>query len=248
MLTACRFQLLSGNLPVRLRFATMDEVDVVKGLQNVLDKVLAASSRRPEELQFVKPRLVAVSKTKSVDMIITAYEHGQRHFGENYIQELTEKSINPQILEKCPDICWHYIGHLQRNKAPKIVRISHLYMIETIDSDRIASAVNNSWGGVNAVDPLRIMIQVNTSGETEKSGVELSEASNLVKFVIENCPNLKFVGLMTIGEYGYDVTKGPNPDFLIELGSTNVRVGSSIFGFRAKKPPVTNSAKEEGES
>lgn len=64
--------------------------------------------------------MVAVSKFKPVEMIAEAYEAGQRHFGENYVQELEEKSKNEQILNQCPDIKWHFIGHLQSNKINKV--------------------------------------------------------------------------------------------------------------------------------
>lgn len=63
---------------------------------------------------------MAVSKTKPVEMIIDAYSVGQRHFGENYVQELVEKSQHPDILAQCPDIKWHFIGHLQNNKINKV--------------------------------------------------------------------------------------------------------------------------------
>ena len=66
------------------------------------------------------PQLVAVSKTKPVEMIIEAYSTGQRHFGENYVNELVEKSKHPEILQQCPEIKWHYIGHLQNNKINKV--------------------------------------------------------------------------------------------------------------------------------
>jgi PLP dependent protein len=63
---------------------------------------------------------VAVSKTKPIEMILDAYSVGQRHFGENYVKELVEKANDPQILENCKDIKWHFIGHLQRNKINKV--------------------------------------------------------------------------------------------------------------------------------
>lgn len=66
------------------------------------------------------PTLVAVSKTKPPIQIVEAYSVGQRHFGENYVQELVEKGSDLEILEKCPDIKWHFIGHLQRNKINKV--------------------------------------------------------------------------------------------------------------------------------
>jgi len=64
--------------------------------------------------------LVAVSKTKPVEMILDAYSVGQRHFGENYVQELVDKGSSKEILENCNDIKWHFIGHLQRNKINKV--------------------------------------------------------------------------------------------------------------------------------
>lgn len=92
---------------------------IATNLKNVLDKIDVSkkASSNPD-----KPvRLVAVSKLKSIDHIITAYKAGQRHFGENYVQELEEKSQSEQILNSCPDIKWHFIGHLQSNKAKKVL-------------------------------------------------------------------------------------------------------------------------------
>lgn len=66
--------------------------------------------------------LVAVSKTKPVEMIGDAYSVGQRHFGENYVQELDEKGSNSFIIANCPEIKWHFIGHMQRNKVNKVYR------------------------------------------------------------------------------------------------------------------------------
>lgn len=64
--------------------------------------------------------LVAVSKTKPAEVILEAYETGQRDFGENYVKELKEKGINPLILESCKDIRWHFIGHLQSSNVNKV--------------------------------------------------------------------------------------------------------------------------------
>lgn len=69
-----------------------------------------------------------------------------------------------QILDKCKDIKWHFIGSIQRNKVPKLVSVANLDVVETITSDKIATAVNNSWGKLNK-EPLKIMVQVNTSRE-----------------------------------------------------------------------------------
>ncbi|XP_076363981.1 pyridoxal phosphate homeostasis protein isoform X1 [Tachypleus tridentatus] len=217
-------------------------------------------------------RLVAASKTKSKEMIIAAYEWGQRHFGENYVQELVEKSNDPEVLEKCSEIKWHFIGHLQRNKVNKLVAVPNLYMVETVDSERLADVLNKAWEKLNSCQKLKVMVEVNTSGEDSKSGVDLEGASSLVHHVIDKCQNLEFTGLMTIGILDHYISSGPIPDFLrlvkcrqdicshlgldpnkielsmgmsgdfehaIELGSTNVRVGTTIFG--ARNYPTKNT-------
>ena len=214
-----------------------------------------------------KPRLVAVSKTKPIELVLRAYNNGQRHFGENYVQALVEKSSDPR-LASLEDICWHFIGHLQRNKCNNLVACPHLWAVETIDSERLASSLNTSWGRTNCDVKLNVFVQVNTSGETSKSGCRTDSTSALVKHITDQCIHLKFCGLMTIGSVGHDYTAGPNPDFdcLVEVrrrvceecemevssvelsmgmsadyeeavyaGSTNVRVGSSIFGYRSTK-------------
>ncbi|XP_019865276.1 pyridoxal phosphate homeostasis protein [Aethina tumida] len=247
----------------------MSENEIRQALRVVLNKIEQACQRRNPELQDVTPQLVAVSKLKPVECILEAYEEGQRHFGENYVQELIEKANNPAILEKCKDIKWHFIGHLQSNKVNKILCLPNLHMIETVDSQKLATQINKSWPNYGAPDTkLKIFIQVNTSGEEEKSGIEPKEVCNLAKYILDECPNLQLHGLMTIGKFGYDPKDGPNPDFIslikckddlcktlsverknvnlsmgmsddyeqaIEMGSTNVRVGSSIFGTRPQK-------------
>jgi uncharacterized pyridoxal phosphate-containing UPF0001 family protein len=73
-----------------------------------------------------------VSKTKSIENIIEAYNGGQRHFGENYVQEIEEKALSELLLQNCPEIKWHFIGHLQSNKAKKLAcnKKSTLYYIK----------------------------------------------------------------------------------------------------------------------
>ncbi|XP_076640341.1 pyridoxal phosphate homeostasis protein [Colletes latitarsis] len=189
---------------------------VAENLKVVRHKILAASARRPVEYNYFKPRLVAVSKLKPPELIVEVYEAGERHFGENYVNELIEKGNHPNILAKCKEIRWHFIGHLQSNKVNKILNVPNLYIIETIDSEKISFALNVAWPKFKKqnTSKLKIMVQVNTSKEKEKSGCEVAKVSTLVKYIINNCENLEFVGLMTIGMFGYDITKGPNPDFL----------------------------------
>lgn len=246
---------------------------ISSALRSVLDKVEAATEHRKkagDELSNLPTRLVAVSKTKPPTSIVEAYRTGQRHFGENYVNEIAKKAIDPEILSECKDIRWHFIGHLQKNKTGSLVSCPNLYMVETVDSNKIAEALNKQWESRNKEGKLKVMIQINTSMEENKSGCKEEDMVSVVKNVKENCPNLEFVGLMTIGSFDHDLSKGPNPDFLkllkcrerlcqelkldkknieismgmsadfehaIELGSTNVRVGSTIFGAREPKAP-----------
>jgi len=73
-----------------------------------------------------------------------------------------------QILEKCPDIHWHFIGHLQRNKVNKLLSTPNLYMVETVDSAKLADALNSSWIKLEKPNKLKTMVQINTSGEESK--------------------------------------------------------------------------------
>ncbi|XP_039961451.1 pyridoxal phosphate homeostasis protein [Bactrocera tryoni] len=248
----------------------MSDVNVKAGIECILKRIDAALARRPPHIKAPKPQLVAVSKTKPVEMIIEAYEAGQRHFGENYVQELVEKAQHPEILKHCQDIKWHFIGHLQNNKINKVLKLPNLYMIQTVDNERLANGLNTAWEKFQGDNkqPLSVLIQINTSGEEAKNGVPPSEAPALYKHIKENLKHLQLEGVMTIGAFGFDYSTGPNPDFVslinvhkqiceennldpeavqvsmgmsddfehaIEAGSTIVRVGSAIFGFRAKK-------------
>ncbi|KYM98282.1 Proline synthase-like protein [Cyphomyrmex costatus] len=245
--------------------------EVAANLKSICDKISHAATKRAPGYQYCEPRLVAVSKLQPPDSIVSAYEAGQRHFGENYVNELMEKAFSSLIIKNCKQIRWHFIGNLQRNKVNKLLCIPNLYVIETVYSERLANALNNSWPKFRNSDSsskLNVMVQVNTSQEKEKSGCDVAQVSTIVKHIVENCSNLNFMGLMTIGMYGYDIKNGPNPDFIclmkcrekiheeleidvkdielsmgmsndyehaIELGSTNVRVGSAIFGDRPQK-------------
>jgi len=251
-------------------------MSVTENLSVILNKVSGAYGSADPSLRAIKhPRLVAVSKTKPVEMIVEAYEAGHRDFGENYVQELDEKSHNENILSSCPEIRWHFIGSCQTNKVNKLMGCPNLCMVETVASAKLATKMNSQ---VKDGSPVGVLVQVNTSGEDNKSGVDMESTLGLVKHIKESCPRLKFCGLMTIGDLGNSVaasTEGDNPDFLklrqvrkkisedlkldesdlelsmgmskdfedaIRLGSTNVRVGSSIFGGRSYPPkPVSTS-------
>ncbi|KAI0213307.1 Pyridoxal phosphate homeostasis protein [Lamellibrachia satsuma] len=254
--------------------------DSGKALFSVLERMTVACRSHPPELCGFQPRLVAVSKTKPAALVVEVYKNGQRHFGENYVNELEEKSKNPKILAECPDIRWHFIGHLQKNKVNKTLSVTNLFLIETIDSTKLATAVNNHWQHMEKSEPLKVMVQVNTSNEENKHGCRPVDTVELVKHVLNNCPQLTFVGLMTIGAFDHDLSQGPNPDFqclvkrkaevceklhlaadqvelsmgmshdfehAIEMGSTNVRVGSTIFGARVYKSPDSSTTQHSVE-
>ena len=179
-----------------------------------IDLAFTRFNRKRTEIATNKPRLVAVSKTKPIESILEAYSSGQRHFGENYVQELFEKSTHPTILQSCTDINWHFIGHLQRKNAKLLSRVPNLWICESVDTQRIAETLNYQWEK-NNLPLLRIMVQVNTSREEAKFGCDPETCDELVDYVIKKCPRLKFTGLMTIGKFGYNVdTMGVNPDFI----------------------------------
>lgn len=193
------------------KIARMAEIEVGHALKNVIQKMEQALQKRPKTLPQIPPRLVAVSKTKSSEMIIAAYQNGQHHFGENYIQELEHKGNDSNILEQCKEIKWHFIGNLQRNKINKLLNTPNLFMVETVDSLKLATALNKACQ--KRETPLSVMVQINTSAEVAKNGCPPDQANEIVRNIREHCPNLKFEGLMTIGSFNHDLSKGPNPDF-----------------------------------
>ncbi|KAG5518574.1 hypothetical protein PMAC_002970 [Pneumocystis sp. 'macacae'] len=227
--------------------------EIFLGLKNVRDTILRCSKDR-------EVRLVAVSKLKSIDDIKIAYDYGQRHFGENFVQEMVEKA---KLLPL--DCRWHFIGGLQTNKCKTLVSISNLWAIESLDSCKKAFVLNKALiklkKSANILESndrkLNVYVQVNT----RKNGVSLDDFEELCAYIVNNCKQLHLKGLMTIGslsesnsEYNKDfetlvkcrdkITKslgielelsmGMSRDFelAIKMGSTNVRVGTNIFGIR----------------
>ncbi|OXG18168.1 YggS family pyridoxal phosphate enzyme [Cryptococcus neoformans Ze90-1] len=160
-----------------------------------------------------KPRLVAVSKLKPASDIKALYDAGYRHFGENYIQEMVDKAA---VLPE--DIKWHFIGSLQSNKSKLAASVPNLFILETLSSTKVADLLQKSLPP-SRQSKLNVYLQVNTSGEDSKSGLSplpsnSTELVDLAVHVIEKCPGLKLLGIMTIGSWdaSHDPTK-PNPDF-----------------------------------
>ncbi|KAK5666227.1 hypothetical protein QVD99_006994 [Batrachochytrium dendrobatidis] len=150
-------------------------------------------------------RLVAVSKTKPASDIAAAYELGHRHFGENYVQELVEKaSILPS------DIHWHFIGSIQSNKCKALADVPNLWTIETIDSSKKALTMNKACQKL--ASPLRVFLQINTSGEATKSGILPSNCVMTAKEILDECDKLELIGLMCIGA-PHNAKNDRNPDF-----------------------------------
>ncbi|GAV81962.1 Ala_racemase_N domain-containing protein [Cephalotus follicularis] len=242
--------------------APLMESTAATALRSVMLRVRQAVDRsgtRPE-----KVRVVAVSKTKPVSLIRQVYDAGHRFFGENYVQEIIEKA---PLMPK--DIEWHFVGHLQSNKAKMLLEaVPNLAMVEGVDNEKIANHLDRAVTSLGR-DPLKVLLQVNTSGEASKYGIDPSGCVRLAEHVKLRCPNLKFSGLMTIGMRDYsstpenfrtllncrlevckvlgmpedqcELSMGMSSDFeqAIEMGSTNVRIGSTIFGPReyAKMKP-----------
>ncbi|KAA8515534.1 hypothetical protein F0562_018855 [Nyssa sinensis] len=234
--------------------SAMDGV-AATALRSVLHRVQQAAERSGRRSDQI--RILAVSKTKPVSLIREVYDAGHRFFGENYVQEIVEKA--PQLPE---DIEWHFIGNLQSNKVkPLLTGVPNLDMVESVDDVKIANHLDRAVANIGR-KPLKVFVQVNTSGEVSKYGIDPSGCVELVKHVSLGCPNLQFCGLMTIGMLDYtstpenfktlancrsevckalgiaeeqcELSMGMSGDFelAIEMGSTNVRIGSTIFGAR----------------
>lgn len=203
--------------------------------------------------------ILAVSKTKPIAAIREAYAAGQRHFGENYAQELFEK-VDANIGD---DIAWHFIGPMQSNKTRGIAERAS--WVHSVDRVKIAKRLNDQRP--TKAPPLNICIQVNIDDEPTKSGVSTTEVITLAKRIHE-LPHLKLRGLMAIPTPHADeartrrsfqkvaellseindltefkdtpldtLSMGMSADLELAIaeGSTMVRVGTDIFGAREKK-------------
>ncbi|OAX85591.1 YggS family pyridoxal phosphate enzyme [Emergomyces africanus] len=201
---------------------------LLANLSSVTARISAASANasQTQTQKSQRParpvRLVAVSKLKPPSDIQILHQHNPGlHFGENYLPELLEKS---KVLP--PGIRWHFIGGLQSNKCVTLARhVRGLWAVESVDSEKKASLLDRGWGersgdldkeGEPDGDRLRVFVQVNTSSEENKSGVEPAEAVRLCRYIRENCPRLKLQGLMTIGAIARSKATTPeseNEDF-----------------------------------
>lgn len=229
-----------------------DKISLIKDVYTVIKESAEHSGRDVSEI-----KLVAVSKTKPVEEIISFRRAGIREFGENYVQEFVDKF--EQL--KDADILWHFIGSLQRNKVKYI--IDKVYMIHTVDSLALATEIQKQAEKKN-VYKVKVLLQVNVGHETQKGGIEpvdLCEIYNKIK----DMDRISVKGLMSIPpflpaeelrpyhrelfdlrtkvirECNADINEfkelsmGMSADFdvAIEEGATIIRLGSILFGERS---------------
>lgn len=230
--------------------SSLERIDIAANVARVRERIALAAERagrRPEEV-----RLVAVSKVVGAERVREAVVAGVTDLGENYVQEAAAK--REEVGEGAS---WHLIGHLQRNKASRAAAIFD--MIQTVDSLRIAEAIGRHAEAADKT--MRVLLQVNTSGEESKYGVEPEQVGSVLEAVAA-VPGLRVEGLMTIGRWDPDperarpefrqlatlagslegrtgaemkwLSMGMSHDFevAIEEGANLVRIGTGIFGPR----------------
>ena len=223
----------------------------LKSTLEEIRKAAEACGRDPKDVT-----LVAVSKTKPVELIQEAYDMGYRVFGENKVQELTAKY---EIMPK--DIEWHLIGHLQTNKVKYIV--DKVAMIHSVDSVKLAKMIDKEARKKN-VDHVDVLLEINVSGEESKFGMTPDELLSQIDEFLE-LENVRIRGLMTVAPFTEDpetcrpyfrrlrqlsvdiqkkisdndmdislLSMGMSGDFkvAIEEGASFVRIGTQIFGER----------------
>jgi len=220
-------------------------------LAHILETIAQAAGRVDRDPKDIK--LMAVSKMINVDLIRQAIENGQMLFGENYLQEAAGKiALLPTTVN------WHFIGHLQSNKAKQAVELFNV--IETVDRLKVAKALDSHAKMLKK--KLSVLIQINTGREKQKSGVLPEEAEELLDQVSQKT-DLRILGLMTMPPFSSDpensrpyfrelkdcanrlaalnlfwdnshveLSMGMSGDYpvAVEEGATIVRVGTALFG------------------
>ena len=211
---------------------------IAENLKNVQNRINTVDPKN-------KVTLIAVSKTKPASDLQQAIDAGQKHFGENYLQEALEKI---QAL-KGQDLIWHFIGPIQSNKTVKIAQ--NFAWVHSVDRLKIAKRLNDQRP--ENLEKLNVLLQVNIDNEPTKSGLLIDEIEELMPH-FQNFQNISLRGFMCIPNPDHSaqsfakmakiLNKYPNLDTLsmgmsadlelaIENGATFVRIGSDIFGKRA---------------
>jgi pyridoxal phosphate enzyme (YggS family) len=225
-------------------------MSVAARLEEVRARIAAAALAAGRDAAGIK--LVAVSKTKSEEVIREAYAAGQRAFGENYAQELADKA---EALASLGGIEWHFVGHLQTNKARVVAK--HAHVVQTVDSAALARELGKRVAR-EARGPMPVLIEVNVGGEPQKAGAAPGEIAEVMD-AVRSQEALLLRGLMTVPPAGDANTARRAFDTLFTLrslhggaavlpelsmgmtgdldvavacGATIVRVGTAIFGPR----------------
>lgn len=226
---------------------------LAENLAQVRDRITRAAvavGRDPAEIT-----LVAVSKTKPASAIREAYALGHRDFGENYAQELAQKADE---LADLVELRWHFIGHLQTNKAKLVAR--HAHVVHTVDGAALARELGKraAKGMAGLQDHLPVLVEVNVGGEPQKHGASPAELGEVLAAVDAEA-TLRLRGLMTMPPHDLEgarrafealvslrnlhggrarlpeLSMGMSDDLEVAIacGATIVRVGTAIFGPRA---------------
>jgi hypothetical protein len=219
-------------------------------VESRIARAAARAQRNRPDIQ-----LVAVTKKFPAAVLREAFELGLRDFGENYVQEFEDKRA--ELAGLLDSARFHFIGHLQSNKAKKAVEIFDV--IHTVDSAKLARRLNAELGAAGRPAALDVLIEVKLSNEPAKAGAAPGEIPALVE-AIRGCPRLRLLGLMTMPPWSDDaetsrpyfarlrelaaenglghssLSMGMSHDLevAIEEGATMVRVGTALFGPRKK--------------
>lgn len=236
-------------------------IPIADKLKQIQDRIIAACARAGRKTDSV--RLIVVTKTATPEQILEVVEAGFTELGENRVQHL--KQIADQVSDSLkakgkadivPQIRWHMIGHLQRNKVKPTLQICSL--IHSVDTLRLAEEIDLAAAKLNIHAP--VLLQVNCSGEPQKYGVPVGAAFHLAEQIM-SMPNLRLEGMMTMAPLTMDkelvraafararelfedirseknagsrfrhLSMGMSQDYeiAIEMGTTLVRIGSAIF-------------------
>ncbi len=231
----------------------MNETPIDTNISKVLEQVSIACAQYGRSRDAV--RVLAVSKTQDAEAVRRAAACGLREFGENYLQEALPK------IEACADLdlCWHFIGPLQSNKTRPVAE--HFDWIHSVDREKLLRRLSEQRP--EQLEPLNVCLQVNISAEASKAGVSPEELDELLALA-DSLPRLRLRGLMAIpaAAEGFEAQREPldalavlferaresypdmdtlsmgmsaDLDAAVAAGSTMLRIGTAIFGPRAKR-------------
>jgi len=231
------------------------ESSILENVLRVRERITTAARRAQRSVEEIE--LIAVSKTHPAEVIREAFAAGLGHFGENRVQEWEGKL---PALQDVP-ATWHLIGHLQSNKAIRAAKAFHC--IDSVDDWPLAQRLDRAQAEKNLAQKLRVLIEVHIGGEESKSGVTEAGLPQLAELLL-GCEHLHFAGLMCIPPFCENpeearpffaqlrkcreelesrlgivlpvLSMGMSHDFEVAIreGSTEIRVGTAIFGIRAK--------------